>query len=103
MESDAILSPIDTMLGVMLVSWKQKYSFEVDRVNKKGVFKRGPLTINAEENPDGQILITVLRGGTACSKTAPPEEAANSITSIIVDLMDEEIRLASKKWWQFWK
>ena len=102
MESDATMSPIDRMLGVMLESWDQKYSFEVDRVAKKGVFKRGPVTINAEEKPDGLILITVLRDGTVFSKTASPEEAADSITSVIVHLLDDEMRPAPKKWWKFW-
>lgn len=103
MESDSTLSPIDTMLGIMLESWEHKYSFDLDRVARKAVFKRGPVTVNAEERPDGQIFITVLREGTAFSKTATPEEAAKSITAVIVDLMDQEAQAVAKKWWQFWK
>lgn len=109
MESNGELMPIETMLAIMLDSWNQKYSFDLDRVTRKAIFKRGPVTINAEEKPDGLIFITVLRGDFASTKTASPEEAAKSITTIIVDVMDKELEhyreaeRVRKRWWQFWK
>ncbi len=78
------LGPLDQLLGQLLETWEQRYSFEFDRQQRLILFTRGDMQVGAGEVGGGLIRVAYDSAPEVVTEEfCTPKEAAELIEAIL--------------------